>query len=62
MTCRDAPLFGGIEAGGTKFVLAVGTAPDAMTDRHVIPTRDPETTLAEAVAWFASQGPIAALG
>lgn len=62
MTCRDAPLFGGIEAGGTKFVLAVGSAPDAMTDRHVIPTRDPETTLAEAVAWFTSQGPIAALG
>ncbi|WP_285711653.1 ROK family protein [Erythrobacter oryzae] len=51
-----------IEAGGTKFVLAVGPSPDTITTRHTIPTRDPATTLAEAAAWFASQGPVTALG
>ena len=51
-----------IEAGGTKFVLAVGPSPDTITARHTIPTRDPATTLAEAAAWFAAQGPVRALG
>ena len=51
-----------IEAGGTKFVLAVGPSPDAITACHTIPTRDPATTLAEAAAWFAGQGPLTALG
>ncbi|ANK12957.1 ROK family protein [Erythrobacter neustonensis] len=55
-------LLGGIEAGGTKFVLAVGPAPDCITARHTIPTRTPEATLAEAAAWFAAQGGVAALG
>jgi fructokinase len=51
-----------IEAGGTKFVLAVGPSPDTITARHTIPTRDPQATLAEAAAWFAAQGPVSALG
>jgi fructokinase len=51
-----------IEAGGTKFVLAVGPSPDAITARHTIATRDPATTLAEAAAWLAAQGPLTALG
>ncbi len=55
-------MLGGIEAGGTKFVLATGTSPDAITARHTIPTRDPATTLAEAAEWFAAQGTLAALG
>ena len=55
-------MLGGIEAGGTKFVLAVGPSPGAIRARHTIPTRDPETTLTEAAAWFAAQGRITALG
>jgi len=51
-----------IEAGGTKFVLAVGPAPDRITARHTIPTCDPVTTLAEAAAWLAAQGQVSALG
>ncbi len=51
-----------IEAGGTKFVLAVGPSPDVITARHTIPTRDPATTLAEAAAWLAAQGLLTALG
>lgn len=55
-------MLGGIEAGGTKFVLAVGPSPDTITARHTIPTRDPATTLAEAAEWLAGQGAVSALG
>ena len=55
-------MLGGIEAGGTKFVLAVGPTPDRILARHTIPTRDPAVTLAEAAAWFAGQGGVRALG
>lgn len=55
-------MFGGIEAGGTKFVLAVGPSSGTITARHTIPTRDPATTLAEAAEWFDAQGPLVALG
>lgn len=55
-------MLGAIEAGGTKFVLAVGPSPDRITARHTIPTRDPETTLAEAAEWLAGQGGLSALG
>ena len=56
------PIYGGIEAGGTKFVLATGTADGALLARHSIATRTPGETLAEAHDWFAGHGPIAALG
>ena len=55
-------MLGAIEAGGTKFVLAVGPSPREITARHTIPTRDPAITLAEAAGWFAEQGPLTALG
>lgn len=55
-------MLGGIEAGGTKFVLAVGPAPDRIAATATIPTRDPATTLAEAAEWFAAHGPLDALG
>lgn len=55
-------MLGAIEAGGTKFVLAVGPSPDHITARHTIPTRDPEATLAEAAQWLAGQGGVSALG
>lgn len=58
-------LFGGIEAGGTKFVCAVGAGPDDIRDEIRFPTADPDTTLARAVAFFqkhAQQTPLAGLG
>ncbi|NJM49551.1 MAG: ROK family protein [Sphingomonadales bacterium] len=55
-------MIGGVETGGTKFVLAVGTSPENIHARHVIPTRSPQETLAEAVQWFTGQGGIKALG
>ena len=55
-------MFGGIEAGGTKFVLAVGTSPAEITATHTIPTREPDETLAKALAWFKEQGSLQSLG
>ena len=55
-------MLAGIEAGGTKFVLAVGPSPDRIIARHTIPTRTPAETLAEAAEWLAGRGGVSALG
>ncbi|WP_346188976.1 ROK family protein [Rubritalea halochordaticola] len=46
------PLLAAIEAGGTKFVCAVGYDPFEPLREHRFPTRDPETTMAEAAEFF----------
>jgi fructokinase len=43
-------MFGGVEAGGTSFVCAVGTGPRDLRARTVIATRAPEETVAQVVA------------
>lgn len=58
----DRPLLGAIEAGGTKFVLAVGRSPGEILARHSIPTTTPAATLGAAAVWLTAQGPVAALG
>jgi fructokinase len=58
----NAPLFGGIEAGGTKFVLGVGRGPDEILARTSIPTTSPDETIAACIDWFAGQPAIASLG
>jgi fructokinase len=58
-------LYGGLEAGGTKFVCAVGTGPDDLSELARFPTTSPEETMAAVVDWFAEQHartPLAALG
>jgi fructokinase len=45
-------LFGGIEAGGTKFNCVIGTGPDDIHVEERIPTEDPATTLAATIAFF----------
>lgn len=58
-------IFGGIEAGGTKFVCAVGTGPDDIRAETRFPTTTPEESLGRAVAFFQEQQrqqPLAALG
>lgn len=54
--------FGGVEAGGTKFVCVVGSGPADITDRVRIDTTDPETTLAGCLEFFDSHGDIAGFG
>lgn len=55
-------LLGAIEAGGTKFVLAVGTGHEDIRAQTIIPTITPDETLAAALGWFQEQGKLAALG
>jgi fructokinase len=59
-------LLGSIEAGGTKFVCAVGYGPEDMLSEVRFPTTTPEETLARTIEYFEEQarrhGPIAALG
>ncbi|WP_261805984.1 ROK family protein [Lapidilactobacillus luobeiensis] len=56
-----ARLLGGIEAGGTKFVCAVGEASGKVTARVKFPTTTPEATLAQVFAFF-DQYEVAAIG
>lgn len=58
----SGPRFGVIEAGGTKFVLAVGTADGTVLATHRLPTTTPAETLGAAKAWLREQGPLAAIG
>ena len=46
------PLFGGIEGGGTKFICAIGTAPDDIRAELRVPTAAPEETLSGAIRFF----------
>lgn len=47
--------YGGIEAGGTKFVCAVGTGSGEILDQVRFPTSTPEATLRQAIDFFRSQ-------
>ncbi len=47
-------LLAGIEAGGTKFVCAVGTSPQEIKARRIIPTTMPGETIDKAIAFFRS--------
>ncbi len=58
----EPPLYGCIEAGGTKFVLGIVRGPDEILATARVPTTTPADTLGAVEAWFASQPPIAALG
>ncbi len=53
-------IYGGIEAGGTKFVCAVGTGPEELRAETRFPTTTPEETLDRALRFFEEQQ--AALG
>lgn len=54
-------LYGAIEAGGTKFVCAVGTSPDDLREVR-FPTTTPDETIARAVEFFRAQPRVAAIG
>ncbi len=59
-------LVGGIEAGGTKFVCAVGSGPDDLKATARFDTTSPQETVAACASWFREQqirhGEIPALG
>ena len=55
-------LYGGVEAGGTKWVCATSTAPDDLRAIETFATTTPAETLARAVDFFTRNSGISALG
>jgi len=55
-------LYGAIEAGGTKFVCAVGTGPEDLKAQARFPTTTPKETLGRCIDFFRAQPKIEALG
>ncbi len=62
----DAMLLGGVEAGGTKFICAVGKHPAEIIERASIATTTPDETLGAVCDFFSSMsethGPLKAIG
>lgn len=62
----NEPFVGAIEAGGTKFVCAVGSGPDDLRAVERFPTTTPDETIGRALDYFRRQqaeyGPLAAAG
>src|SRR5512135_1876459 len=46
------PLYGGIEAGGTKFICALGSGPGQVVSETRIETSTPEETLQHVIHFF----------
>jgi fructokinase len=57
-------LLGGVEAGGTKFVCAVGAGPDDIRAETRFPTTSPGETIRQTIEFFQKQphGELAAIG
>ena len=58
-------LFGGIEAGGTKFVCMIAAGPEQVVEEKRFPTTSPDETIQKANSFFASyaqRGELAAVG
>ncbi len=49
---RVKPVFGGIEAGGTKFVCIVASGPDEVIAEAVFPTTGPDQTIGAVIDFF----------
>jgi fructokinase len=56
------PLYGCIEAGGTKFVLGTANAAGIIGERVLIETTTPEATLGATIDWLKCQPPLNAIG
>jgi fructokinase len=55
-------IYGGIEAGGTKWVCATGTGPDDVHEFVTFPTTEPAETIARAAEFFSANGDLSAVG
>lgn len=58
----SAPLYGLIEAGGTKWIAAVATGPNDVRAVARVPTTSPDETIGAVIAWLGRHGPLAAIG
>lgn len=48
-------LYGGIEAGGTKFICGIGTCPEDFQNEIIIPTTSPSETMDQVKRYFKKQ-------
>jgi fructokinase len=55
-------VYGGIEAGGSKWECAVGTGPEDLRATATLPTTTPAETIDRAVAFFERESPVDAIG
>ncbi len=55
-------MYGGIEAGGTKWVCAVTENPGQLAETETFPTTSPDETLSRAIGFFTRSGPVDAVG
>ncbi len=56
------PIYGLLEAGGTKFVLGVATGRDDIRATTRIPTTSPAETIGATLEWFSTQGQLTHIG
>jgi fructokinase len=54
--------YGGVEAGGTKWVCGIGTGPDDLHALETFPTTTPAETLARTAEFFKKNGGVSAVG
>jgi fructokinase len=54
--------YGGVEAGGTKWVCAIGDGPGDLRETGIFPTTTPEETIARTAGFFLENGGVSALG
>jgi fructokinase len=54
--------YGGIEAGGTKWVCGVADLPGELLKTETFPTTAPQETVRRAIRFFTDNGPVGALG
>lgn len=55
-------VYGGIEAGGSKWECAIGTGPTDVRAATTIPTASPAETISRTLSFFEREGPVAAIG
>jgi len=55
-------VLGGVEAGGSTWVCAVGSGPDDVRDTLVIPTTTPDETIGRVTGFFAEHRDVEAVG
>ncbi|GER02693.1 hypothetical protein JCM17846_03750 [Iodidimonas nitroreducens] len=62
----DSALYGAIEAGGTKIICLIGKGPDDIRAQIELPTRRPDETIPDILAFFegyhSQLGPLARVG
>ena len=54
--------YGGIEAGGTKWVCAIADQPGRLDKTEIFPTTDPAETVSRATRFFTENGPVDVIG